>query len=107
MAYSSDLTKSETVIPPGGVDWISLVEGHGVFGASLDHSLRFHRPLRADRRLLHIQECHASYASRGLSPGSFYSLSEDLVASVAQEFLTRADPPAVNHIDAVEIGRLV
>lgn len=53
--------------------------------ASLDHSVWFHRPARADSWLLYDFECPIVHGGRGLGRGSVYSEQGELIASVAQE----------------------
>jgi len=53
--------------------------------ASLDHSVWFHRPARADSWLLYDFDCPNVAAGRGLARGSVYSEDGALVASVVQE----------------------
>jgi len=57
--------------------------------ASLDHALWLHRPVRVDEYLLYAMDSPSTHGGRGLSRGSFYSRSGELVASVAQESLLR------------------
>jgi acyl-CoA thioesterase-2 len=57
--------------------------------ASLDHSLWFHRPFRADEWLLYVMESPAAGGSRAFTRGSIFTRGGDLVASVAQEGLLR------------------
>jgi acyl-CoA thioesterase-2 len=92
LAYSSDLVMFEVVISPSEISWVDLVQGRGVFGSSLDHTIWFHRPFRADDWLLMTQESVAAAGSRGVATGRFYNRDGLLVASVAQEIgLTVAD----------------
>jgi acyl-CoA thioesterase II len=60
-----------------------------MMGASLDHTLWFHRPLRADEWLLYDLEAVAVAGARGLSRGTLSTEDGVLVASVAQEVLLR------------------
>jgi acyl-CoA thioesterase-2 len=64
--------------------------------ASLDHAVWFHRPFRFDEWLLFVFESASVGAGRGLSRGSVFARSGELVASIAQEGLMRptADPGA-------------
>ncbi len=62
--------------------------------ASLDHSLWFHRETRADEWLLYTLNSPIVRNGRGLSQGSIFNRSGELVASVAQEFLARAGRPS-------------
>ena len=57
--------------------------------ASLDHSIWFHRPFRADEYLLYDIDSPSSCGSRGFSRGSFYTRDGILIASTAQESLMR------------------
>ncbi len=58
-------------------------------GASLDHSIWFHRPVRSDQWHLHDFTCHSIGNSRGLSLGHIFSQDGVLVATIAQEVLIR------------------
>jgi acyl-CoA thioesterase II len=64
-------------------------EGPEMMGASLDHTVWFHRPLRADDWLLYDLEAVAVAGARGLSRGTLSTADGVLVASVAQEVLLR------------------
>jgi acyl-CoA thioesterase-2 len=57
--------------------------------ASLDHAMWFHQPFRTDQWLLYAQDSPFAGGSRGLSRGTFYTQSGQLIASVAQEGLMR------------------
>jgi acyl-CoA thioesterase II len=57
--------------------------------ASLDHAMWFHRPFRADDWLLYVVDSPAAGAGRGFARGSVFTREGTLVASVAQEGLTR------------------
>jgi acyl-CoA thioesterase-2 len=59
-------------------------------GASLDHAVWFHRPVRADEWLLFSVEPVTNFAARGLARGTFHTADGVLVASVAQEALLRS-----------------
>ena len=69
--------------------------GSPYFGASLDHSMWFHRPFRVDEWLLYDQASPAAYGARGLSIGSLYNQAGHLVATVAQEGLVRINDATV------------
>ena len=56
---------------------------------SLDHSIWFHRPVRADRWLLYSMAPQAHIGARGLAHGTVHAVSGELVATVAQEVLFR------------------
>ena len=57
--------------------------------ASLDHAMWFHRPFAMDDWLLYAQDSPSASGARGLTRGSLFSRSGDLIASVAQEGLIR------------------
>jgi acyl-CoA thioesterase-2 len=57
--------------------------------ASLDHSLWFHGNLRMDDWLLYAMDSPWAGNARGFSRGSIFNRQGQLVASVAQEGLTR------------------
>ena len=65
-------------------------------GASLDHAVWFHRPVRVDEWLLFSVAPVTNYGARGLARGTFQRIDGTLVASLAQECLLRpasAVPP--------------
>jgi acyl-CoA thioesterase-2 len=57
--------------------------------ASLDHTVWFHRPYRADEWLLYDQMSPSAAGARGLAFGKLFTQDGRLVASVAQEGLIR------------------
>lgn len=59
------------------------------FFASLDHTIWFHRPLRADRWHLHDFSCHNFVGGRGLTLGHIFTADGVHVATAAQEVLMR------------------
>ena len=60
-----------------------------LFCASLDHTIWFHRSLRADRWHLYDFSCHHYVGGRGLSVGHVFEADGTHVATVAQEVLVR------------------
>ncbi|HET9061623.1 MAG TPA: acyl-CoA thioesterase domain-containing protein [Acidimicrobiales bacterium] len=56
---------------------------------SLDHTMWFHRPFRADRWLLFEAEASSLYASRGVAQGRVFDEEGMLVATIAQEVFLR------------------
>lgn len=60
-------------------------------GTSLDHTIWFHRPFRADAWQLHDFSCHHFTGNRGLAVGHVFTAAGEHVATVAQEVLLR--PP--------------
>lgn len=83
LTYVSDLTLPITAhLPLHDFD-------HYIPGASLDHTMWFHRPFRVDGWLLFDQMTPTFAASRGLSHGRLFDATGTLVASVAQESVIR------------------
>jgi acyl-CoA thioesterase II len=89
MTYASDMTLLDTVLLAHGVSWSNDL----VYGASLDHAMWFHRPLRVDRWLLFVQDSPVASGARGLARGSVYTEQGQLVVSVVQEGLLRPRAP--------------
>ncbi len=85
MTYASDLTLLDSVLTGHGLSW---ADGR-TMGASLDHAMWFHRPFRADRWLLYVQESPVAYGGRGLARGQVFTADGELVVSVMQEGLIR------------------
>jgi acyl-CoA thioesterase-2 len=57
--------------------------------ASLDHSMWFLRPFRADEWLLLDAECIATAGARGMNRANIFSADGRLVATANQEGLMR------------------
>ncbi|WP_420118492.1 acyl-CoA thioesterase [Micromonospora sp.] len=76
----------------------AMVAGHaaewgpGDLGVSIDHTVWFHRPCRADEWLLYDCDSPWAAAGRGLATGRLYTCDGDLVATVAQEGLLLTRP---------------
>lgn len=85
LAYASDYGMLATVLQPQGLS----VRSPAVQVASLDHALWFHRPFRVDDWLLYALDSPAAAGARGFARGSVYTRAGELIASVAQEGLTR------------------
>lgn len=62
-------------------------------GASLDHAVWFHRPVRADEWLYYDLHALTNFNARGLARGVFYNQAGVLGASVTQEALVRQMRP--------------
>lgn len=62
---------------------------HRMMSASLDHTMWFHRPVRADQWLLYDLEAVAASNARGLARGTIYTGDGHTVATVTQEVLLR------------------
>ena len=65
------------------------VSPHKTQMASLDHTIWFHRPFRADRWWLYDQWSPSAQSARGLAIGRVFTEDGTLVATVAQEGLIR------------------
>lgn len=85
LAYASDYGLLSTVLQPHGM----TVRDPSLQVASLDHALWFHKPFRADEWLLYVADSPVAAYARGFARGSIYTQDGTLVASVAQEGLTR------------------
>ena len=85
LAYASDLTLLGVSLVPHGV----LISSSRLQPASLDHSMWFHRPFRADEWMLYDQHSPSASGARGFALGRVFSRQGSLIASVAQEGLIR------------------
>jgi acyl-CoA thioesterase II len=83
--YASDLTLLGSALVPHDL----LVTSPEVQSASLDHTIWFHRPFRADEWLLYDQTSPSASGARGLALGRVFTQDGRLVATVAQEGLIR------------------
>lgn len=83
--YATDLTLLGATLVPHGV----TIDSPGLQAASLDHTVWFHRPLRADRWWLYDQTSPSASGGRGLALARVFSQDGELVATVAQEGLIR------------------
>ncbi|HTK63227.1 MAG TPA: acyl-CoA thioesterase domain-containing protein [Pseudonocardia sp.] len=85
LAYVSDFPMYEPVLFPGGMDWKRMISGDGVYGASLDHALWFHRPARLDEWVLLEQVAPIATRSRALCRAEAHVPGIGLVATIVQE----------------------
>ena len=85
LAYASDFGLLTTSLLPHG----KSVWHQDMQIASLDHSLWFHRDLRADEWLLYATDSPWAGNARGFNRGSIYNRAGQLVASSTQEGLIR------------------
>ncbi len=85
LAYASDYTLLEAVLRHHGISW----SDPRLRPASLDHSMWFHRPARADDWILYSQASPSAQGGRGLGIGRMFARDGTLVASVAQEGMLR------------------
>ncbi|MCW5698049.1 MAG: acyl-CoA thioesterase II [Bauldia sp.] len=90
LAFASDMTLLDTALLPHG----GSIFDEDLKVASVDHSLWFHRPFRADDWLLFAQDSPSAARALGFSRGSLFTRDGTLVASVAQEGLIRRRPLA-------------
>jgi len=90
LAYLSDDLPTDAVVRahPIGAEPEEL-RYRVLFTASLDHTIWFHRPMRADEWHLHDFTCHSFVGGRGLAIGHVFDLAGRHVATVAQEVLLR------------------
>ena len=85
LSYVCDYTILEPSLRALGLTWSSP----GLVTASLDHSMWFHRPARADQWLLYAQESAGVQSGRALNLGRFFTEDGALVATVVQEGMIR------------------
>jgi len=85
LAYASDFNLLTTSMQPHGVSVFQKF----MQVASLDHALWVHGNLRMDDWLLYAMDSPWAGHARGFSRGSIFNRAGQLVASVAQEGLTR------------------
>jgi len=82
-AYASDVSLLGATLAA------HMVEPKQVQMASLDHTIWFHRPFRADEWWLYDQWSPSAQGGRGLAIGRIFTEKGHLVATVAQEGLIR------------------
>ena len=85
LTYASDMTLLDTALLPHGGSW----DDEGLFMASLDHAMWFHRPFRADDWLLYDQDTPSASGGRGISRGEIFTAEGHLAVTVVQEGLIR------------------
>jgi acyl-CoA thioesterase II len=90
LAYLSDDLPTDAVVRAHPISEVAEVDRDGaVYCASLDHTIWFHRPLRADEWNLYDFACHNYGGGRGLAIGHVFSATGTHVATIAQEVLMR------------------
>ena len=87
--YASDLTLLGATLVPHGLH----IASRSLQPASLDHTIWFHRPFRADEWWLYDQFSPFAGGARGLALARVFTQSGELVATVAQEGLIRRIRP--------------
>ncbi len=85
LAYASDMRLLGTAQRRHGVSWLT----GEVIGASLDHSMWFHAPVRFDEWLLYSMDAPWAGGARAFNRGKVFTENGQLVASVTQEGLMR------------------
>jgi len=85
LTFVSDLTLLSAGLARIGGGW-----GGSVVGASLDHAVWFHRPVRADEWFLYETDSPAAASGRALCFGQIWAADGTHVATVAQEGLIRS-----------------
>ncbi|WP_299235750.1 acyl-CoA thioesterase II [uncultured Halomonas sp.] len=85
LTYSSDFNLLTTALVPHGIGF----RDPKLQIASLDHALWFHQEVRVDDWLLYDMDSPWAGQARGFARGSIYDRDGRLVASSAQEGLTR------------------
>ena len=83
--YASDLTLLGAALVPHDIN----IASPRLQPASLDHTIWFHRPFRADRWWLYDQVSPSASGGRGLALARVFTEDGTLVATVAQEGLIR------------------
>ncbi|KAF1884135.1 hypothetical protein Lal_00046424 [Lupinus albus] len=88
VAYSSDLIFIKVSLNP------HRKKGLKAHVVSLDHSIWFHRPVKADDWVLFVIFSPSSYNARAIVTGQMFNQKGELLASLMQEGLTRKDNSA-------------
>uniref|UniRef100_A0A803KZ89 Cyclic nucleotide-binding domain-containing protein n=1 Tax=Chenopodium quinoa TaxID=63459 RepID=A0A803KZ89_CHEQI len=83
VAYASDLLFIEVSSNP------HRDRGLKISVLSLNHTMWFHRPVKADDWLLFVMESPSAHSARGLVAGRMFNRKGELVVSLAQEGLLR------------------
>lgn len=85
LAYASDFHLLGTTTFPHGISYYQP----NVQMASLDHTMWFHRPFRADDWLLYSIDSPSAQNARGLARGQIFDRAGHLIASTSQEGMIR------------------
>ncbi|MGK7285282.1 acyl-CoA thioesterase II [Buttiauxella agrestis] len=85
LGYASDFNFLPVALQPHGVGFLEP----GMQVATIDHSMRFHRPFDMNDWLLYSVESTSASSARGFVRGEFYSRDGVLVASTVQEGVMR------------------
>lgn len=88
LTYLSDMGAVFGAMPPSGDrPW------ERIMGASLDHAMWFHRPMRADEWFLYDLHALSNAGARGVTRGTMHTEAGMLGVSIVQEALLRAYDP--------------
>lgn len=90
LGYASDFSILDPILLHHGMRWTD----RAMLGASLDHSMWFHNPFRADEWVLIDAESSVASGARAFATAKFWSIDGTLIASATQEALMR--PPATS-----------
>jgi len=85
LAYASDMLLLDTATMPHSTS----LGSPDIIAATIDHSVWFHAPFRADEWLLFCSDSPWAGSARGFTRGSIFTRDGRLVASIAQEGLLR------------------
>ncbi|KAG8065700.1 hypothetical protein GUJ93_ZPchr0004g40517 [Zizania palustris] len=83
VAYASDLLFSGVSLNP------HREKGLKTYSLSLDHSMWFHKPVKADDWLLYVIESPSAHGGRGFVTARMFNRQGELVMSLTQEALIR------------------
>ncbi len=90
VTYASDMSLFDAILAPHSIRW-----DDGTFmGASIDHCMWFHHPVKADEWLLYDMESPIAYGGRGVAHGFLFNEAGELKVSMVQEGLTRLIDPS-------------
>ncbi len=89
IAFSSDFSLMGTGLMPHGISFMTT----SLQAASIDHSMYFHRPARADEWLLYDMDATVTANARGMNFGRMWQDGQ-LVISTNQEGLMRLREPS-------------
>jgi acyl-CoA thioesterase-2 len=85
VTYASDMSLFDAILRPHRVRW----GDPNFMGATIDHCMWFHRPVRADDWLLFDMDSPVATGARGMARGSLFDREGRLVVSMVQEGLAR------------------
>ncbi|KAF7017816.1 hypothetical protein CFC21_031183 [Triticum aestivum] len=83
VAYASDLLYSGVSLNP------HRKRGLKTYSLSLDHSMWFHKPVKADDWLLYVIDSPSAHGGRGFVTGRMFNRQGELIVSLTQEALIR------------------